>query len=149
MIYVSRSKIKTPRAFVEESQVEAALARLGFVTVRPESMTLDEQIVTFSRARVVVGPHGSGLANAGFAPPGCLIVEILPSLMARAQLLPAIARHLGHRVIVLVAKQELLADQSMHKPTPSSFLLGRYSIKPELVVDRVLAVMKRLGIARA
>jgi hypothetical protein len=149
MIYVSRSKIETPRVFAEEAVLETALARLGFVTVRPESMTLDEQIVTFSCARVVVGPHGSGLANAGFAPPGCLIVEILPSLMARAQLLPAIARHLGHRVIVLVAKQELLADQSMDKPTPSSFLLGRYSIKPELVVDRVLAGMKRLGIARA
>jgi hypothetical protein len=150
MIYVSRSKIKAPRVLAEESEVEAALARLGFVTVRPESMTLDEQIVTFSRARVVVGPHGSGLANAGFAPPGCLIVEILPSQMTDSQLLPAIARHLGHRVIVLVAKQELSADPSMDKGTPHThYLLGRYSIKPELVVERVLAGMERLGIARA
>jgi hypothetical protein len=51
-------------------------------------------------------------------------------------------------VNVLVAKQELLADPSMDK-RPISYLLGRYSIKPELVVERVLAGMERLGIARA
>jgi hypothetical protein len=70
--------------------------------------------------------------------------------MTDSQLLPAIARHLGHRVIVLVAKQELSADPSMDKGTPHThYLLGRYSIKPELVVERVLAGMERLGIARA
>jgi capsular polysaccharide biosynthesis protein len=61
-----------------EHEVEAVLARLGFAIVRPQDHSFDEQVTMFSRARVVVGPHGAGLTNAAFAPQGCLVIDIFP-----------------------------------------------------------------------
>lgn len=39
---------------------------------------LDEQIALFARARLVVGAHGSGLANLVFARPGTRVLELMP-----------------------------------------------------------------------
>ncbi|HEX5761006.1 MAG TPA: glycosyltransferase family 61 protein [Thermoanaerobaculia bacterium] len=37
-----------------------------------------EQVALFARARLVVGAHGSGLANLLFAPPGARVLELMP-----------------------------------------------------------------------
>ena len=67
---------------LNESEVEAALAPLGFRTIVPGEMSVREQIAAFSRARVVVAPHGAGLANMAFAPRGAALVEIASSAIA-------------------------------------------------------------------
>ena len=76
LLYVSRIGLPG-RLCVNERALAADLERLGFTTVSPERLTIDEQIVLFSGAAAIVGPHGSGLANVGFAPPGCLLVNIV------------------------------------------------------------------------
>lgn len=43
-----------------------------------DRFTLDDQIALFARARLVVGAHGSGLANLVFARPGTQILELMP-----------------------------------------------------------------------
>jgi len=53
-----------------EPEVETALLRHGFSVVYPQNYSVDEQVAMFSRARVVVGPHGAGLTNTVFAPQG-------------------------------------------------------------------------------
>jgi capsular polysaccharide biosynthesis protein len=35
-----------------------------------------KEVRCFGRARVIVGQLGAGLFNAGFAPPGCRVIEI-------------------------------------------------------------------------
>ena len=49
----------------------------GFEAVRPETMSLSDQIMLFRQAEAIVAPHGSALTNLGFARPGCLVVELL------------------------------------------------------------------------
>ena len=75
-IYISRRDIESFRCMRNEDEVELAMMRLGFAVVRPEDLSFDEQVATFARARIIAGPHGAGLSNAVFAPPGCLVVEI-------------------------------------------------------------------------
>ena len=79
LIYVSRADVPRGRVMSNERRLIEALARIGFVDVMPGALTIDQQIDFFSAARVIVGPLGSGLANVGFAPPGCVVIEILPS----------------------------------------------------------------------
>jgi capsular polysaccharide biosynthesis protein len=60
-------------------EVEAAAARLGFRMIEPGRMTLEGQIVTFGRARIVAGVSGADLTNIAFMPHGGEVVCMLPS----------------------------------------------------------------------
>ncbi|WP_296710195.1 glycosyltransferase 61 family protein [Rhodoblastus sp.] len=53
-----------------EAALMELLQPLGFVAVDPSGMTFAEQIRAFSRAEIIVGASGSGLANMAVAPRG-------------------------------------------------------------------------------
>jgi hypothetical protein len=73
-IYVSRRNSR--RALPDEERLESLLAAEGFTTLQLESLDWVDQIRAFRGARVVVGPHGAGLANLVFTPPGATLVEL-------------------------------------------------------------------------
>ncbi len=66
------------RALSNEGEIVDLLAARGFLPVRLETLTMGEQARLFQEAEIVVAPHGAGLANMVFAPPGLRIVELLP-----------------------------------------------------------------------
>jgi capsular polysaccharide biosynthesis protein len=66
------------RRILNEDELFAALAPLGFVSVQPESMRLKEQAALFADADVIVAPHGSGFANYVYCAPGAAVVEVQP-----------------------------------------------------------------------
>lgn len=74
-IYLSRAKAGRRRVG-NAAELEAALAAAGFATVCAEDLPWAEQIAVFRAARVVVGPHGAGLANLVFCAPGTRVVEL-------------------------------------------------------------------------
>jgi capsular polysaccharide biosynthesis protein len=74
-IYVSRAGARRRRVVGEEA-LRAALEARGFATVRLEERSWAEQIALFRAARVVVAPHGAGLANLVFCAPGTRVVEL-------------------------------------------------------------------------
>jgi len=78
LLYASRRE-QANRRVLNEAEIEAMLAQLGFRIIVPGEMSVPAQIAAFSRARVVVAPHGAALANMVFAPPGATLVEICSS----------------------------------------------------------------------
>jgi capsular polysaccharide biosynthesis protein len=78
LLYASRRE-QTNRRLLNEDAVEAMLAQMGFRIIVPGEMSVPAQIEAFSRARVVVAPHGAALANMVFAPPAATLVEICSS----------------------------------------------------------------------
>jgi capsular polysaccharide biosynthesis protein len=64
------------RQLANEAELEAALAKRGFVAMQPEKLSVMEQAQRLGSARCVVAPHGAALANLVFAPPGALLVEL-------------------------------------------------------------------------
>ena len=74
-IYVSRADA-AHRRVTNEDAVIRLLAAEGFEVVLPGSLTFAEQVITFGNAEVIVGPHGAGLTNMVFAPPGATIVDL-------------------------------------------------------------------------
>ena len=74
-IYVDR-RHGAHRRLVNENEVVTALERTGFVAVRLELLSLEQQISLFRGAECVVAPHGAGLSNLVFAPSGCRVVEL-------------------------------------------------------------------------
>lgn len=65
------------RRVKNEAELRGALEALGFTKVKLEEMTWDEQIAACRRARVVVAPHGAGLANLAFCAAGTRVVELV------------------------------------------------------------------------
>ena len=73
-LYVSRADAPTRRVG-NESELVAVLAERGFETLLPGELRLTEQMRAFAEAEVVLGPHGSGLANL-CASTGAKVIEL-------------------------------------------------------------------------
>ncbi len=75
-IYVDR-RGSALRPLVNEAELVNALAGLGFVAVRPEGLSLADQVRLFRGAELVVAPHGAALTSLGFCRPGTQVIELL------------------------------------------------------------------------
>jgi capsular polysaccharide biosynthesis protein len=75
-LYVSRSDASVRRV-VNEAELVPALRKLGFEVVVPGRLSFEQQVAAFAGASVIVGPHGAGLTNMVFAPPGARVVELI------------------------------------------------------------------------
>ncbi len=77
-LYITRhgTKLRTP---LNEPELENALQSEGFDSFTATYENHVEQIARFRSARIVVGVHGSGLANLLFCRRGTRVVEIFPA----------------------------------------------------------------------
>ncbi|MGV3524997.1 MAG: glycosyltransferase family 61 protein [Candidatus Sericytochromatia bacterium] len=80
--YLSRQDARQ-RQVSNEAEVIRALEPLGFDILQPGRLSLREQIEIFADAAVIAGPHGAGLTNLLFAPPGCLLLDLQPEPTAQ------------------------------------------------------------------
>ena len=88
---------------LNENELFAALAPLGFESIVPGEMSVAEQIATFSSARSIVGAHGAALTNMIFAPPGATIVELTSGATEHMNLFRKLARSTQQRVVTIVS----------------------------------------------
>ena len=73
-IYISRQGAQ--RSFFNEDLLANELVNHGFSVVHLEKMNIDQQISIMAGAKLVVAPHGAGLANMTFLRDGARVVEI-------------------------------------------------------------------------
>ncbi|MEE9361055.1 MAG: glycosyltransferase family 61 protein [Cellulophaga sp.] len=76
-IYISR-KNAAIRRIINEDLLFAELKKLKFEMIFLENLTFQEQVDLFSSSKIIVSPHGAGLANLVFASPNTQIIEIFP-----------------------------------------------------------------------
>lgn len=77
-LYLARFDAGVRRAVADEQALAGALGGLGFRVVTPGALPFAEQVRAAARASVILGPHGAGLTNAGYARPGTMLVELHP-----------------------------------------------------------------------
>lgn len=102
-LYVSRRDARK-RKVLNEQHITSFLDERGFEIVCPGEMCFREQVRRFSTAEVIVGPHGAGLANSVFAPPGATLVELFPSNYVNGCYW-ALANVCGHRYAFIIGEQ--------------------------------------------
>lgn len=75
-IYVSRNGSPgNLRQIVNEEELSALLERFGFLTLRLEELTLEDQLAYTCNCTALVGPHGAGMTHCSFMPEGSLVLE--------------------------------------------------------------------------
>lgn len=90
-IYITRRGAGR-RRILNEDEVEAVLLARGFETVAFEALNLRQTAEAMAGASHIVAPHGAGLANLVFAPPGTKVLELF-----NAHLSPEYWRICGQR----------------------------------------------------
>jgi len=74
-IYISRSDARR-RTVVNEKEVEQHLRNRGFNIIVPSQLSVQEQLSAVCNAKVIVGPHGAGLANIISSPDNITLIEL-------------------------------------------------------------------------
>jgi hypothetical protein len=74
-IYLCRANAEH-RRIVNNTEVTNFLGRLGFKSVILEEMSIAEQALLLSSAKVILAPHGAGLSNLVFCSPGTKVIEV-------------------------------------------------------------------------
>lgn len=73
-LYITREKAARRRV-LNEHALWPVLEAQGFVRLRLEELAWREQVAAFLAAKIVVAPHGAGLANLVFCQAGTRVVE--------------------------------------------------------------------------
>ncbi len=133
-LYVSRLGLNlsgrgADRIMTNEPELIARLEHIGFETIEPERMTVQDQILAFSSASLVVGPSGSGLFNSMFCHPGTKFIDI----QSEPQWI--------HSYTGMYSSLELEYGIFIGKPDPADKKLvhRRFSVNIEALVARIRA----------
>ncbi|UWQ93509.1 glycosyltransferase family 61 protein (plasmid) [Rhodobacteraceae bacterium M382] len=104
-LFVSRAN-STLRRLENTQELEEAFRALGFEIFDSGGYTIAQQAEIFSRASVVAGLHGAGLANAIFSPRGCRLIEIT-SRSYLSGVIGQVALDAGHRYYPILCDAEI------------------------------------------
>lgn len=77
-LFISRRNTLKRRIINEEKLFEN-LRPLGFRLIELEKLPISDQISIFTKASVIISPHGSGLSNIVFCNPMTSVIELFPS----------------------------------------------------------------------
>jgi len=111
-LYITRENAGRRRV-TNEVELWRDLEAAGFKKVHAESLSWADQINAFARAKVIVAPHGAGLANLAFCQPGTRVLE----LFNRGYFNPCFARlaeikGLEHRPVIASGSDEPACDHT-------------------------------------
>jgi hypothetical protein len=98
-LFLSRGQ-DAQRRLINRSRIEAIARAHGLAIVRPEALSLPEQIAAFSSAGLIAGEYGSALHNAVFAAAGTIVCALRgtarhPSLV-QSGIATALGQDLGY-----------------------------------------------------
>ena len=102
LVYLARGDVQR-RVLGNRAEVEACFADEGFDVIRPEHLSVADQVRLMASAVFVAGETGSNLANAGFCDPGTTVFELMPDCYPDGWI-RAMSRLLGHRWSVFFAE---------------------------------------------
>jgi capsular polysaccharide biosynthesis protein len=132
-IYVSRLRIGeagwSTRIMLNESELIGRLAAIGFDIIEPEELSVQDQIMTFSSASVVVGPSGSGLFNSMFCHPGTKFIDIQSEpqwIYSYAGMYASLQLDYG----IFIGRADPADTRAVHR---------RWTVNIEALIDRILA----------
>jgi len=146
LIYIARDRLVRPRTMINEVEVISRLTDVGFTILRPECLSFEEQVRTFSQARVIAGAHGSGMGNIGLAPPGCIVLEIMPEDWVQAWTVRMCAV-LGHRYVSHVADVDPRSRREVAHDGNIRFPGGLwYRANVEVLIQQAQDIKRQIGL---
>ncbi len=131
-LYISRNGMRK-RFVLNEAEVMDLLAPLGFEIVKPETLSIGDQVKLFSQAEIVIAAHGSALTNLYFTSLGARVVDMIePHMNSFRYVFWSLCESLGHQYWYLDA--ESVENSS-----------GRADMRVD--IEKLAATVARIGVA--
>jgi capsular polysaccharide biosynthesis protein len=131
-LYIRRTDAPD-RRIVNEPKLLSALADFGFEPTTLSDKTLPEQIRLFQSAEIIIAPHGAGNTNLLFAPPDCVMIELMgPTIYSPSFLV--IASTLGQPygyVGCAERGRDVVVDPSAVRTVLDILLRARDAVRPD------------------
>ncbi len=96
-VFISRARAAR-RQLLNEDEIRRVLEPAGFERVLMEELPFAGQVALMRETAVLVAPHGAGLTNMIFCPPGAHVVEFADLSFPNPNFY-ALASALGHQVL--------------------------------------------------
>ena len=122
-IYISRKNCK--RRIYNDEEIDSKLILIGFKSIKPETLSLREQVALFSNADVIVAASGAALTNIIFCKPKCKIF-VLANQYLDLSIFSSIAGYLN------LDMKYILADNTSSKELHSDFHINVQSLMENL-----------------
>lgn len=107
--YISRSLAS--RQPPMEEKLQSMLAKLGFLIVHTEKMSISDQAALFASANVIVASHGAALTNILFCKPETLLIELfMPNYLNPEYYLRSRSGALKYGLVIMDEQGNYLAD---------------------------------------
>ena len=84
-LFISRRNLDRTTRIENEDELLAVAAEFGFLEFEPQTLPYAKQIGRFAEAKIIVGAHGSALANAVFMAHGTGVCELAPERLSPAK----------------------------------------------------------------
>lgn len=117
-VFISRKD--TSRKIGNEQEIFNALQKYGFAKYELSKLTVEDQILLFHNAEIVVAEHGAGLTNILFCNPGTKIVEIFQTLKCNCYWYLAHTLGLPYRAVKTVAFENSMQIYKSNRCIPQS-----------------------------
>ena len=98
-LYLSRGvPWREGRKLLNRQAIERIAADAGYAVVRPETLSLADQLRMFARAKCIVGEYGSALHGSIFAPPGTMVCALRTSARHPGFLQSGLCQAMGQKI---------------------------------------------------
>ena len=118
-IYISRKGNLNGRHVQNETELLRILNRYNFLSVNPDELSFENQLELFSKANIVIGPHGAALSHVVNFPNDSHVLELNGNRDVRW--------HIRTMCTDLKIKHSILLGKSSHN--------GNFEVNLELVRD--------------
>lgn len=114
-LFVKRTNAGNGRDLTNQAQVEDWCIKRGYVAVSPGDLTMDEQIILFSRATHIVGVEGAAMTNLLFANNAEDVTVIASPAVADEKFFSAIAKHYPYNFQTIYGQIDLAGDDHVRR----------------------------------
>ena len=114
-LYITRNDAKERRV-INEAEILEEILEYGFEVISLSNMPLVQQVELFSEAKIIVGSHGSGLANAVFCQPGSVLIEFMPE-RRQVDFFEKLARLVGMEYYSIAGTEDDNSNGHLHDHT--------------------------------
>ncbi len=101
-LFVRREAETNRRNLVNQAEVEEWFVERGYAPLNPGTLTVDEQVILFSRATHIAGIEGAAMANMLFAVNAVQVVLLASPVTGREEFFATLAKHYGFAFTTII-----------------------------------------------